>query len=291
MKVAAVALRAADRAVSLAERWGEVEAHVYGAAQAGCALLVLPEHFLTTHVADVTEGRSRVAFAEPVGGPSCQQLCTLARNYRLALVGGVLERDGERLYNTVVGYAADGTLVGCYRKVHPTPYEIRTEGIVPGTAFSLFRFPFGPVGVLNCMDLYFPEAARVLALLGAQLLLWPTTAYGPTAEQLLTLCRARAIENAVWLVSANFACDPPYAPYLGRSAMGRAFAIDRDGTVVADTGHRPGLAIADVDLAKSRHTAGVVGARDGEWDTLPEDLFAMRRPQAYGKLCAPVGEP
>jgi predicted amidohydrolase len=115
-------------------------------------------------------------------------------------------------------------------------------------------------------------------------------AHGPTAEQLETLCRSRSIENGAYIASANYAHDPPYAPYAARAAMGRASVIDPDGTIIADTGHCPGMVTADIDLSQPRRTVSVVGFRSSGRDVLPGDFFSMRRPEVYGEICEPIDD-
>jgi predicted amidohydrolase len=288
LRIAVVSLRHGELPVPMGERFSEVGAHVEEAGKKGCDFLLLPEHFATHGTRELADGSPRKEFAEPVPGPTCDRLGKLARKAGLGIAGGILEKDGSRLFNTVVVINAHGNLVGCYRKTHPTASEVRLEGIVPGQDLPVFEFPFGTVGVMNCMDLYFPEVARILALRGARMLLWPTVAHGPTAEQLELLCRARALENGAFVASANFAGDPPYAPYAGRPSMGRAFVIDPDGVIIADTGHRPGLVTAEVNLFEPRRTVSVVGFRASGRDILPDDFFAMRRPEIYQELCKPI---
>lgn len=287
-QIAVVSLRHGEVPVSIDERFSEVESHVEEAAKRRCDFFLLPEHFATHGTRELADGSPRKEFAEAIPGPTCDRLGKLAREAGLCITGGILEKDGSRLFNTVIVINARGDLLGCYRKTHPTASEVRLEGIIPGQDFPVFEFPFGTLGVMNCMDLYFPEVARILALRGARLLLWPTVAHGPTAEQLELLCRARALENAAFVASANFASDPPYAPYAGRPSMGRAFVVDPDGVVIADTGHRPGLASVQVNLFEPRRTVSVVGFRASGRDILPDDFFAMRRPEIYEELCKPV---
>jgi predicted amidohydrolase len=290
MRITVVSVRLADPAPTVEERVEELVNLVREAGGPGAELVVFPEHCATHGTRELEQGAKRSEFAEKVPGPVCARLGRAARESGIAVAAGILERDGDRLFNTVVIIGPDGEPAGVSRKTHPTAAEVRLDGVTPGEDLPVFRFPFGTAGVMNCMDVYFPEVARVLALRGACLILWPTTAHGPTAEQLLTLCRSRAIENGAHIASANYAHDPPYAPYAGRSAMGRAFVMDPDGTILADTGHRPGTVTADIELTEPRRTVGVVGFRRSGRDVLPGDFFSMRRPEVYRKICEPVDD-
>jgi predicted amidohydrolase len=288
MRITVVSVRLTDPASTIEERLEDLAGLVREAGDRGSELVVFPEHCGTHGTRELERGTKRSEFAESVPGRFCQCLGQAAMESGIAVAAGILEREEERFFNTVIIIRPDGKPAGVARKTHPTASEVRTEGVIPGKDLPVFRFLGCTLGVMNCMDVYFPEVARVLALRGAGLILWPTMAHGPTAEQLLMLCRSRAIENGAWIASANYAYDPPYAPYADRAAMGRAFVMDPDGTIVADTGHRPGTVTTDIELAEPRRTVGVVGFRRSGRDVLPEDLFAMRRPDVYGEICEPI---
>jgi len=237
------------------------------ATRRGSDLMVLPELFATKHT-----GRSAQETAEvlPDGGEISRALSGAARTHKMYLAGCLHERVPEGIYNTAALFDREGRLAGRYHKVHLPPGEEQT--CLPGDGYPVFRTDFGVLGALICYDLNFPEAARCLALAGAEIILWPTMFSQPRAHFTDVFMRARAMENQVWLVSSNYAQRAlNYAGgHIGRSAI-----IDWDGQVLADTGRREGVATATIDLDESKATAGT-----------PECIFTMRRPETYGRIGA-----
>ena len=121
-----------------------------------------------------------------------------------------------------------------------------------------------------------PEVARVLMLKGADLLFWPTMAWGPTDAYLDIALRSRAMDNQVYCATANF-CRLPYLPGRGR---GRAYIAAPEGSILADTGHRPGVATTTVDLDEGRD----YWLRDPRYRTLKDSYVGDRRPELYGLI-------
>lgn len=242
----------------------KAEAYVEEAAQRGSDLVVFPELFATHHTA--LAGREA---AEPVPeGEIAQWLAETARRHELYAAGCLYELRGDDVYNTLALFDRRGEIVGQYDKVHVPPEEEKTAR--PGTGYPVFEADFGRVGALVCFDLNFPEAARCLALGGAEIIVWPTMWSQPGGHVTDVMMRARAIENKVWLVSANYAQRgvEPEAVHIGRSAI-----VDWAGIVLADTGRRDGIATATIDLDESKEVFG--------W---PADLLARRHPETYRGL-------
>ncbi len=209
--------------------------------------------------------------AEPVPeGEICRVLAEGASEHRMYVAGCLYELKADGVYNTVALLDRDGRLVGKYHKVHLAPGE--GEIALPGSDYPVWEADFGRVGAVVCYDLNFPEAARCLALAGAEIILWPTMFSQPRAHYADILMRARAIENQVYLVSANYAqrCFDPAGVHIGRSAI-----VDWDGQVLADTGRREGLATATIDLDEPKVTYGT-----------PHRLLGERRPETYRRIAA-----
>lgn len=139
----------------------------------------------------------------------------------------MVEREGTAIYNTAVLIDRDGRLVGKYRKVN-LPYDEFEDGITPGSEYPVFQTDFGKVGMMICWDSQFPDAARALALQGAEIILMPI--WDGTAP--LTL--ARAIENQVFLVTSAYG-DP-------------SVILDPQGKQVAIATEQGTAAIATIDL-------------------------------------------
>lgn len=230
-------------------------------------LIVFPELFATKHT-----GIAAREAAEPVPeGEICQVLAEGARSHNMYVAGCLYQSADDKVYNTVALFDRRGELVGTFSKVHLPPEE--TKIAVPGSEYPVWETDFGRVGALVCYDLLFPEAARCLALGGADIILWPTMFSQPRAHYADILMRARAIENRVYLVCSNYAqpCMDATAVHIGRSAI-----VDWDGEVLADTGRREGVATATVDLAEPRAAFGS-----------PQDILAVRRPDTYGAVVEP----
>lgn len=176
--------------------------------------------------------------------------------------------------------------MGAYRKVQLTAEE--SAMISSGDKLPVFRLPFGRIAVMLCLDVYFPEIARIYAMKGAEIIFWPTATHGPTQESLLVQGRARALDNSIVVVESNYAGHPPYAPYAGRSRPATARIIDHHGDVIAQTGRRHGIAVADIDLDEVRLTSGCVLAR--EPDHIKDDLAALARFDLYAKEYIKLGQ-
>jgi len=145
----------------------------------------------------IGRGADYLANAEPVPGPSTEFLGEVAKRNNAYLVAGLLERDGKGAYNTSVLIGRDGKLLGKYRKVC-LPTGEYNGGLAPGSEFPVFDLDFGRIGMMICWDVAYPEVARELAASGAEIILMPI--WGGNE----TLCRARAIENQIPLVTSSY---------------------------------------------------------------------------------------
>ena len=190
--------------------------------------------------------------AEPIPGPSLDRFCELARKTRKwILPGSMYERDGEDYYNTSVVISPQGEIVARYRKMFPwLPYESTT---LPGEEFCVFDVPeVGRFGVAICYDLWFPEFARTLAWMGAEVILQPTMTPTSDRAQELVMMQANAIFNQCYLVSIN-----GVGPYGG----GRSLIVDPDGRVMQQAGEQPTVLteILDLDHVTRTREYGTIG--------------------------------
>jgi predicted amidohydrolase len=266
--------RPADRPVSAFA--SEVEALV--AAHPESRLLAFPE----LHLCGVTGSRAERteqlrAAAEPLPGPRSVQLAELAGDLGVWLApGSVCERgpNGE-LFNTAVVFAPSGELVSFYRKVFPwRPYEPYD----PGDRFVVFDVPeAGRVGFSICYDAWFPEVARHLAWLGADLILNPVQTTTADREQELVLARANAIVNQVFVASLNAA-----APV----GVGRSVVVDPEGRVLLESAGdgstvlTPTLDLSQVVGVRERGTAGL----NRMWDQFTEHDAPLELPLYEGRI-------
>lgn len=196
-------------------------------ALAGLDLILLPE-FANIASLPPARGEELRELAETGSGPFCQMLAEKAREYECYVSAGILERDGDFMFNAALLYDRRGELVGKQRKVHPYWPE-EPMGISPGETFSVFQADFGTVGIMICYDSWWPESARLLALRGAELILFPNAGY---EEKILP---ARAIDNNVYLVVSSL-----YSP---------AAIVDTRGNLLAFS-TVPGVLAAEFDLTE-----------------------------------------
>lgn len=158
-------------------------------------LVLLPE-FANTVSLPQRRGEELREAAEEVPGPFCAMLAQKARQSRCYVASGLLEREGDLLFNCAVLLDRQGRLVGKQRKIHPYWPE-EPLGVAPGETFEVFETDFGVVGMMICYDSWWPEAARLLALKGAEVILFPNAGY---EEKILP---ARAIDNNVYVVAST----------------------------------------------------------------------------------------
>ncbi len=258
------------------------------AAAAGARLVLLCELHRTRYFCQ-TEDTACFDLAEPVPGPTTEALGRLARETGAVIVGSVFERRGSGLYhNTAVVLDADGRLAGRYRKMHipDDPGYHEKFYFTPGDAgFVPIDTAAGRLGVLVCWDQWFPEAARLMALAGADLLLYPTAIGWDPAddagerrrqfEAWRTVQRGHAVANGLPLLAAN-RCgrEPhPHDPARGIEFWGGSFACGPQGELLAEAG-TAGPQVLTVELEPAR-----TEAVRRIWPFLRD-----RRIDAYGEL-------
>jgi predicted amidohydrolase len=165
--------------------------------------------------------------AEPIPGPTTARLADVARARKTYIVAGLVEREGTAIYNTAVLINREGRLVGKYRKVS-LPYDEFEDGFTPGSEYPVFHTDFGKVGMMICWDSQFPDAARALALQGAEIILMPIWDWSAP------LVLARALENQVFIVTSCYG-EP-------------SVILDPHGEQVASATEEGTAAIATIDL-------------------------------------------
>jgi predicted amidohydrolase len=261
---------------------GEVSKNLAGivarlreAAALGAELVVFPECALTGYCFESLEEAAE--FAEPAGWRSADAIAEACRETGAHAVVGFIERDGGRLYNAAMIVGPAG-LVSCYRKAH-LPFLGVDRFLAPGDRpFATHELPSGRVGVNICYDVSFPEASRVLKVLGAQLVALPTNWPPGAWRSPEFVVRARALENHVYYAAANrVGCERGWR-FIGRSKI-----VDCDGETLAEaSADAEEIITAEVDLstADDNHIVNVAGAYEF-------DRMADRRPDLY----RPISEP
>jgi predicted amidohydrolase len=240
------------------------------AAAAGAQLLVLPECAIPGYMFE--SGDEALPFAEEIPGPTTAALERECARLGLHVVCGLLERDGDALRNAAVLVGPDG-LIGSYRKTH-LPFLGVDRFVVPGDALPVFDTPLGRIGIEICYDLRFPEVTRTLALQGADIVAHPTNFPMAAKMQTEVITRARAVENRIYLLTANRCGKERWGEFCGRSQI-----VDPYGTRLAETDeYTETLLVGEVELEKARDKDYVV---PGEYELY---LFGHRRPDLYGAL-------
>jgi N-carbamoylputrescine amidase len=176
--------------------------------------------------------------AQPVPGPTIERISKVARDTRTVTVFPLYERDGPHRYNTAVIVGPRGDLLGKYRKMSISGSGRSDRGLEwrycsPGNlGFPVFDTPLGiKIGILICYDRHFPEAARALALLGAEILLVPATALPAGRRWWELIFKSHAVSNLMYVGAANRVGQDqgsPAPPYYGSSIL-----ISPDGEIVA----------------------------------------------------------
>ncbi|WP_119165280.1 nitrilase family protein [Algihabitans albus] len=243
-------------------------AKIEEAAAAGAGLVVLPELANSGYVFERRE--EAYAHAETAGdGPASLAWAELARRHGLYIVAGLAERDGAALYNSAAVIGPEGH-IGTYRKMHLWNEE--NLYFEPGNlGFPVFQTPIGRIGCLICYDIWFPEAFRLLALQGADLVCVPTNwvpVPGQTPERRAmanVLCMGAAHSNSLFVAAADRVGTERGQPFIGQSLI-----CDVTGWPLAGPASRDQEEIltAAVDLADAR--------RKRNWNTFNQPLRDRR---------------
>jgi len=237
------------------------------AADHGAHLVVLQELHSGPYFCQ-SEDPDQFDLAEPVPGPSSELLGSAARDCNIVLVASLFERRAAGLYhNTAVVFEKDGSIAGTYRKMHipddPAYYE--KFYFTPGDlGFKPVSTSLGRLGVLVCWDQWYPEAARLMSLAGAEVLVYPTAiGWDPsdTAEEKsrqlqawITIQRAHSIANGIPLVSVNRVGleKSPDEKCHGIQFWGNSFVAGCQGEILAQAGNdTEELLLAEIDLCRS----------------------------------------
>ncbi len=274
---------AADRALNIAKSTRAIKE----AAEKGARLAALQELHSNLYFCQ-EENASNFDLAEPIPGPSTETFSALAKELGIVIVASFFERRTAGLYhNTSVVFEHDGSIAGIYRKMHipddPAYYE--KFYFTPGDlGFTPVKTSVGTLGVLICWDQWYPEAARLMALAGAELLIYPTAiGWDPDdaaeeqqrqREAWITVQRGHAIANGLPVVSINrvgFEKSP--AGTGGQLFWGCSFAVGPQGEFLAQASQdREETVVVDIELQKTEKVRR-------NWPFLRD-----RRIDAYGDL-------
>ncbi len=252
-----------------------LEATVRTEVQSGTQLTVFPECFVTGYCFDSLE--ESLPFAETIPGPTTDRVARLCAELKSFVVYGMLEKSGADVFNTAVLIGPDG-LIGSYRKIH-LPYLGIDRFTTPGDRpFEVFDAGGVRIGMLICYDGGFPEAARVLAIKGADIILLPTN-WPPGGDYMARFSiNCRAMENGVYFAAVNRIGTERGFQFIGKSRIcspvgASLSSIDDDTAGVV-------RATIDVQAARTKRLVRVPGKH-------VIDRMADRRPEMYGPICEP----
>lgn len=229
------------------------------AAEAGGQIVCLQEVFNTPYPCQ-SEDHARFELAEEIPGPTSQRLAAAAAKHQVVVTCSIFERRTQGLYhNTAVTFDVDGSMVGRYRKMHipDDPLYYEKFYFTPGDlGFTIAKTRYAKLGIGVCWDQWYPEAARLFALRGAEILLYPTAIGWIHAEReehgasqhssWETAMRAHAIANGIFVGAANRVGKEE-----GLQFWGASFVADPSGNVMHRASHdNEELVIVPCDLAR-----------------------------------------
>jgi N-carbamoylputrescine amidase len=254
------------------------------AAARGAKLICLQELFASPYFCQV-EDSALFDLAEPIPGPTSQAVAACAKELGVSIVVPLFEKRAPGVYhNSLIIVGPNGETLGLYRKMHipDDPLFYEKYYFTPGDlGFKTIETPEAKVGTLICWDQWYPEAARLTALRGAELLVYPTAIGwhpGEKAEfgaaQLSawqTIQRSHAIANGVFVVSVNrVGHEGPKDG--GLQFWGHSFVADPFGVVLAEAGEAEETLVVELDLSRQ------------EWVRRNWPFYRDRRIDAYGDL-------
>lgn len=263
-----VALIQQAKTADVSQNKKDLEKGIRDAAAKGAELVVLQELHNSLYFCQV-ESTDNFDLAEPIPGPSTEFFGALAKECEIVLVTSLFEKRAAGLYhNTAVVFEKDGSIAGKYRKMHipddPAYYE--KFYFTPGDlGFHPIKTSVGMLGVQVCWDQWYPEGARLMALQGAELLIYPTAIGWESSDteeeknrQLgawQTVQRGHAVANGLPVIAVN-RCgweEDPSGQTNGISFWGHSFVAGPQGEFLAEAGTDPELLIVDIDMKRSEN--------------------------------------
>ena len=265
-----------------AENYAYTCSQIRAAADCGAQIICTQELFKTDYFCQ-SQGLEAFQHAEAIPGPTTQDLQALAAELGVVLIASLFERMAAGLYyNTAVVIDADGRYLGKYRKQHipQDPYFEEKFYFTPGDlGYPVWQTRFGTIGVLICWDQWYPETARAMALMGAELLFYPTAigsepydASFDTSRMWQRAMQGHSVSNCMPVIAANRIGTED-----GQTFYGHSFITNEWGDKLVEFGREEdGVLVATLDLdTAARHRAGM-------------GFFRDRRPELYGRLAEDV---
>jgi N-carbamoylputrescine amidase len=261
-------------------------AQIREAAERGAQIVCLPELFRSVYFCQ-SEDHKYFEYAEPIPGPTTERLSKLAKELKIVIVASIFERRAAGLYhNTAAIIDADGSLLGIYRKMHipDDPLFYEKFYFTPGDlGFRSWQTRYCKLGVLVCWDQWYPEAARLTALRGAELIFYPTAIGWHPSEKAEfgerqhssweTVQRGHAIANGCYVAVPNRVGHEAPDGGPGLEFWGRSFVADPSGQVLARASD------TDSEVLVTSIDAKALDVQRTHWPFLRD-----RRIEAYSEL-------
>ena len=259
-----------------------VAGQVVKAAARGAKIVLPPELFEGPYFCKV-EDEALFAQAQPVGEhPAVQEMRKVAKAHGVYIPTSFFERDGQHYYNSLAMIDDEGEIMGIYRKSHIPDgpgYEEKYYFRPGNSGFKVWNTRHGVIGVGICWDQWYPETARVMALMGAEMLFYPTAIGSEPYDADLDTSRmwrramiGHAVSNCMPVIAANRIGEEQ-----GQKFYGHSFITDEWGDFAAEADSKDnGALVATLDLDQARkHRAGM-------------GFFRDRRPELYGRIAQDI---
>jgi N-carbamoylputrescine amidase len=272
-----------------ATNFSRAEKLIREAAARGAQIVCTQELFYAPYFCQtISQDHWQLAVRIDREDPVVARLGRLAATEGIVLIASLFEKRAPGLYhNTAAVFDADGALLGIYRKMHipEDPHYLEKFYFTPGDlGYRVFPTRYGRIGVLICWDQWFPEAARITALKGAEILFYPTAiGYMPgereesgtrSLDAWLTVQRGHAVANACYVAAVNrVGFEPQPGAEDGLAFWGQSFLADPYGAVVAQAGEEQEVVVAPVERSRIEHAR----------DTLAH-FYRDRRVDSYGEI-------
>ena len=270
IKMAAVQME--PKLMKVKENLGSIVSAAREAADNRANLIVFPECSLTGYI--FSSRQEALSFAETIPGPSTEKIASLCQKLKVYIIFGLLEKEGDRLFNAVAFVGPQGLIAG-YRKNHLPFLGVDRFVDIGDRPFQVHQTPIGNIGLLICYDIAFPESSRVMTLLGADVLALSTNFPRGRGEKYSHIIYARAFENRVHLVSAN-----RVGGERGYSFAGLSEIVDASGEVLSlASPDKEEIIYCEVSLDSARQKR--LTLIPGEFEV---DFIKDRRPELYGLI-------
>jgi predicted amidohydrolase len=274
-KIKIAAVQTNPKITKTKENLDKILSETETAAKNGADLIVFPECTLTGYVFSSRE--EALPFAESIPGASTDRLVACCQELGVYVVVGLLEKDADKCYNAAV-LVGPGGLIGKYRKNHLPFIGVDRFLDAGDRPFQVYQTPIGNIGLHICYDSAFPESTRVMALLGADIVVLPTNFPEGREKMLDYVVNTRALENAVYLVAVNRVGSERGSSFCGRSKI---IGVSGD-TLVEASRDKEEIVYTEVSLAEARQKHIVFKAGEFEIDRRRD-----RRPELYGEITRP----